>query len=134
MKLYFAPRTRASRPRWLLEELGVPYELVRLDMAKKEHKEPSYLALHPHGAVPALTDGEVTIFESAAICLYLADKFPEKKLAPPVGSPARGLYYQWIIYGMATMEAPILEAYLHTRGLPEEKRSAEAAASAQAKI
>ena len=94
MKLYYAPQTRATRPRWMLEEIGAPYELVRLQLSKGEHKQPEYLKIHPHGAVPAYSDGEVTMFESAAICAYLADKFPDKRLAPPLGSPQRGLYYQ----------------------------------------
>jgi glutathione S-transferase len=112
MKLYYAPQTRALRPRWLLEELGVPYEIIRLDMSKGEHKKPDYLAVHPHGAVPALVDGDTTLIESAAICAYLADKFPEKRLAPAPGTPARGLYYQWLFYAMATLEPAVLECFL----------------------
>jgi len=123
MKLYYAPQTRATRPRWMLEEIGVPYELVRLQLSKGEHKQPEYLKIHPHGAVPAFSDDEVTMFESAAICAYLADKFPDKRLAPPLGSPQRGLYYQWLVYSMATMEPPVLKVFLNTRMLPEEKRS-----------
>jgi glutathione S-transferase len=76
MKLYYARQTRASRARWMLEEIGEPYELVRLDLSKGEHKRPEYLKIHPHGAVPALVDGETSMFESAAICAYLADKLP----------------------------------------------------------
>ena len=127
MKLYYAPRSRAARPRWMLEEIGAPYELVRLDLAKGEQKRPEYLKIHPHGVVPALSDGEVTLFESAAICAYLADKFPDKHLAPPLGSPARGYYYQWLIYSMATAEPPVLKVFLNTVMLPEAKRSAAAA-------
>ena len=123
MKLYYAPQTRATRPRWMLEEIGAPYELVRLQLSKGEHKRPEYLKIHPHGAVPAYSDGEVTMFESAAICAYLADKFPDKRLAPPVGSAERGLYYQWLVYSMATMEPPVLKVFLNTRMLAEEKRS-----------
>jgi glutathione S-transferase len=125
MKLYFAPQTRAGRPRWMLEELGVPYELVQLDLAKGEHKKPEYMKIHPHGAVPALVDGDLALFESAAICSYLADKYPEKKLAPPVGTPARGLYYQWMHYAMATVEPPLLQTFLHTVMLPEAQRKPE---------
>ena len=77
MKLYYAPQTRATRPRWLLEELEVPYELIRISLAQGEQKKPEYLKIHPHGLVPALVDGGVTLFESSAICLYLADKFPK---------------------------------------------------------
>ena len=123
MKLYYARMTRSGRPRWMLEETGAPYELARLDLSKGEHKNPEYMKIHPHGAVPALVDGDVAMFESAAICLYLADKFPEKRLAPPVGSPERAAYYQWMVYSMATMEPPVLKIFLNTRLLPEEKRS-----------
>lgn len=126
MKLYFSPQTRAGRPRWLLEEIGAPYELARIDLQKGEHKKPEYLKIHPHGAVPALIDGDLALFESAAICMYLADKFPEKKLAPELGTPARGLYYQWMVYSMATLEPPVLEIFLNTMMLPEAERSAAA--------
>jgi glutathione S-transferase len=131
MKLYYSPQTRAGRPRWVLEEIGAPYELVKLDMAKGEHKSPEYLKIHPHGAVPALSDGDLTLFESAAICSYLADKFPEKQLAPPVGTPARGLYYQWMHYAMATLEPPVLQIFLNTVMLPEAERSAAAVEKAK---
>jgi glutathione S-transferase len=134
MKLYYAPQTRAGRPRWLLEEIGVPYELARLDLSKGEHKSPEYLKIHPHGAVPALVDGDLAMFESAAICAYLADKFPDRRLAPPVGTPARGLYYQWMHYSMATLEPPVLQVFLHTIMLPEDKRSAAAVDEAKTKF
>ena len=134
MRLYYAPQTRAGRPRWLLEEIGLPYELVRLDLSKGEHKSPAYLKIHPHGAVPALVDGDLTMFESAAICAYVADKFPEQRLAPPVGTPARGLYYQWMHYSMATLEPPVLQVFLHTMMLPEDKRSAAAVDEARSRF
>jgi glutathione S-transferase len=125
MKLYDAAQTRSTRPRWLLEEIGEPYDLVRLDLSKGEHKTPEYLKIHPHGAVPALVDGDLVMFESAAICAYLADKFPDKKLAPPVGTPARGRYYQWLVYCMATLEPPVLQVFMHSTRLPEAERSAK---------
>jgi glutathione S-transferase len=128
MKLYFSPRSRAVRPRWLLEELGVPYELVRVDLAAGEQKKPEHLAVHPHGAVPALVDGDLKLFESAAICAHLADKYPEKHLAPPLGTTDRALYYQWLVYSVATLEPPILQVFLNTIMLPEAQRSAAAAA------
>lgn len=123
MKLYHARQSRSIRPRWLLEELGVPYELVTLDMSKQEHKAPDYLKIHPHGALPALVDGDLALMESAAICAYLADKYPEKRLAPRVGSPARGPYYQWIVYTIATMEPPLIDVFMNTVRLPEAERS-----------
>lgn len=132
MNLYYAPRTRATRPRWMLEEIGAPYELMRLDLNKREHKKPEYLKIHPHGVVPAFADGELVMFESAAICAYLADKFPDKRLAPPPGTPSRGLYYQWLVYSMATAEPPVLQVFLNTVMLPEPKRSAAAAEEGRA--
>jgi glutathione S-transferase len=111
MKLYFAPRTRAIRPRWLLEELGVPYELVKLDLARQENTTPAYLAVHPLGDLPALVDGEVTLLESLAICLHLADRFPEKHLAPLVGSAERGPYYQWMVFAEVTLDQVVMAFY-----------------------
>ncbi|WP_375767002.1 glutathione S-transferase family protein [Archangium gephyra] len=122
MKLYFAPRTRAVRPRWLLEELGVPYELVRLDLTRQENNTPEYLAVHPLGELPALVDGEVTLLESLAICLYLADRFPEKQLAPPLGSAERGSYYHWMAFAEMSLDSVVMAFYWHAQ-LPEEKKA-----------
>jgi glutathione S-transferase len=123
LKLYHATQTRSVRPRWLLEEIGAEYELVRLDMSQQEHKRPEYLRIHPHGAVPALVDGDLALFESAAICAYLADKFPEAQLAPAPGTAERGRYYQWMFYAMATLEPPVLQIFMNTVMLPEAERS-----------
>lgn len=122
MKLYHAPMTRSSRVLWLLGELGQTCEIAPVNVFIGEGRKPEYRAVHPHGYVPALEiDGE-TIIESGAICLYLADKFAEKKVAPPHGSPLRAKYYQWVVYVPATPD-PALETILfHTRFLPEERR------------
>lgn len=122
MKLYYVPQTRAARPRWMLEELGLPYELVRLDPKKGDNKRAEYLRVHPLGKVPALEDGEVAIFESTAIVLYLADK--AGRLAPPAGSAARAEYYQWILFGATTLEPPVAEISSHTHNRPAELRVA----------
>lgn len=122
MKLYFAPRTRAIRARWLLEELGVPYELVKLDLARQENTTPAYLAVNPLGEIPALVDGDVTLLESLAICLHLADRFPESHLAPPVGSAERGPYYQWMVFAEGRLDSLVMEFYRHAQ-LPEEQKA-----------
>ena len=122
MKLYSATQSRGVRPRWLLEEIGAPYELVRVNLTAGEQKKPAYLAINPNGTVPTLVDGDLTLFESAAICQYLADKFPDKRLAPPAGTPARGLYYQWIHYAMSGLEPPAVAIFLHTIQKPEAER------------
>lgn len=124
MKLYYVPGTRAFRVRWLLEEAGEPYELVRLSFRAGEHKRPEYLAIHPLGSVPSLIDGDITIFESNAIIMHIADKHIDKGLAPPLGTKERAAYYQWMEYATATVEARI-DAPFH-RGLwakPEERAS-----------
>jgi glutathione S-transferase len=123
MKLYFAPRTRSTRPRWMLEELGVPHEIVRVDLDTKQHREPDYLRIHPLGQVPALVDGDVTVFESIAICMYLADKFPERAMAPGAGSPKRAPYYQWLLFCPSALEPAIGRWAQHGGDVAEPERT-----------
>ena len=104
MKLYFNPRSRASITKWILDEFQVPYELVPIDFEKKEHKSPEFLAINPAGKLPALEDQGQKIFESVAIGLYLAEKFPEANLAPPVGSAERGRYLSLMVFATSQLE------------------------------
>lgn len=134
MKLYYAAQSRAVRPRWMLEEIGAPYEIARVNLTAGEQKRPEYLALNPNGAVPTLVDGDLTMWESAAICQYLADKFPQAKLAPPAGTPARGLYYQWIHFAMSGIEPPAVAIFLHTIQRPEAERIPAVVAEARKSI
>ncbi|MEJ2117207.1 MAG: glutathione S-transferase family protein [Alphaproteobacteria bacterium] len=101
---YYLPRTRSRTVLWMLEELGVPYEMKILDTANKELQSPEFLAINPMGKVPAITHNGTPVTESAAICLYLADAFPEAKLAPALNSPERGAYYRWAFFAAATLE------------------------------
>jgi len=133
MKLYFCPQTRATRPRWMLEELGVPYELALIDVMKGEQKQESYMKVHPLGYVPALDDGGHIFFESAAIVQYLADKYADKGFAPALGSKERGEYYQWISFAMTELEPSLVTILMQTRFLPEDQRSPEAMAKAVAR-
>ncbi|TMA65219.1 MAG: glutathione S-transferase family protein [Deltaproteobacteria bacterium] len=133
MKLYYSTQSRAVRPRWMLEEIGAPYELVRLQLGT-DTKTPAYLKINPNGTVPALVDGDLVLFESAAICQYLADRHPEKRLAPPVGTPARGLYYQWIHYAMSGLEPPLVTIFLHTIRKPEAERIPALVAEARTQL
>jgi glutathione S-transferase len=105
-RLYYMPRTRSSRVLWLLEEIGVPYELSRLPGAQRQSAE--HLNRHPLGRVPALELGDgTTMFESAAICLQLADLHPDAGLIAPIGSAERALVYQWVLFGMTELEGPL---------------------------
>jgi glutathione S-transferase len=130
MKLYYVPKTRASRPRWVLEELGVPYDLVRLDPAKAETRSAEHMERHPLGHVPVLEDRGQAIFVSGAICLHLADLFPEKRLLPPPGSVERGLAYQWVLFSMTEMEPPLIGLSTEARK-PEVERDTAATARAR---
>lgn len=92
--------------RWMLEELGVPYKTTVLDFGTTM-KEPEYLAINPMEKVPAIIHGKTVITESAAICAYLADAFPEAELAPPPGSYLRGPYYRWLFFVAGPVDAAI---------------------------
>lgn len=133
MKLYYVPKTRSSRPRWVLEELGVPYELVRLDPARGETRTPEHLARQPLGHVPVLDDGGHLIFESSAICLHLAERYPERRLLPPPGSVERGIVYQWLFYAMTELEPPLVALSAESRK-PEGERDAAVAGDARARF
>ncbi len=133
IKLYTRPRTRGSRPRWILEEIGVPYEMVPVESGAAK-TNPDYLKIHPLGAVPAMQDGDLTLFESSAICLHLAEKFPEKKLIPPPASKDRAHCYQWIAFVLTTVEPPAFTYFLHTVRYDEARRNPAMAAEAKEKI
>jgi glutathione S-transferase len=105
-RLYYMPRTRSSRVLWLLAEIDAPCELVKL--APEQRQSVEHLARHPLGRVPALElDDGTVVFESAAICLQLADLHPEAGVIGPLGSPERALVYQWVLFGMTELEAPL---------------------------
>jgi glutathione S-transferase len=106
----------------MLEELSVPYELVRVDLDAKENRESAYLRVNPLGRVPALVDGNVTVFESIAICMYLADRYPERGLAPVVSSPLRAPYYQWLLFCASTIEPAIGRWAQHGGDVTEAER------------
>lgn len=134
MKLYHAKFTRSTRPRWALEEIGVPYELVRLDFAAGDTRTPEYRRIHPHGKVPALDTGSGVMIESGAMVAWLADRFPEAGLAPAFDAPDRAAYTQWLFYAVATAEPPCVDFFDHTRRLPEDQRSPTVARDAQGKM
>jgi glutathione S-transferase len=106
LTLYTNPMSRGRIARWMLEEVGQPYRTDVLDYATSM-KAPAYLAINPMGKVPALRHGDVVVTETAAICAYLADTFPEAKLAPPPGDRRRGPYYRWLFFTAGPVEAAI---------------------------
>ncbi|MFT3923354.1 MAG: glutathione S-transferase family protein [Myxococcales bacterium] len=119
---YHNPFSRGRIVQWMLEEVGAPYrvELVRLD--QREQKRPEYLAVNPMGKIPTIVHRGVVITEAAAICTYLADAFPETKLAPALTDPARGTYLRWLFFGAGCIE-PALADKLLERPAPAPERS-----------
>lgn len=104
--LYTNPQSRGRIARWMLEEVGQPHKVEMLDYASSM-KAPAYLAINPMGKVPALRHGDAVITETAAICAYLADAFPESRLAPPPGSKLRAPYYRWLFFSSGPVEAAV---------------------------
>lgn len=131
MKLYHNPRSRSTRPNWLLEEIGLDAERVSIDFAKGEQKSPEYLAINPLGQLPAWTEGETTITESLAICLYLADVHGPHLVPPP--GPGRAAYYRWMVYPVGTLEPRMMEVFHHKAGGDTEKMT-EAKAKLDASV
>lgn len=109
LTLYHAFPSRSSIVRWMLEEVGEPYDLEILRLADGEQLKPAYLAINPMGKVPALKHEGVVITEAAAICTYLADAFPQAKLNVPVGDPRRGVYLKWLFFGPGCLEPAITD-------------------------
>jgi glutathione S-transferase len=122
---------------WLLEEIGAPYELTEISGAERRSEQ--HLRRHPLGRVPALELGDgTTMFESAAICLQLADLNPDAGLIGPVGSPERGLVYQWVVFAVSELEGPLFRWIRDLRegvvDSPAHDRFTEAAAAMQSEL
>ena len=106
LTFYTNPQSRGRIARWMLEETGCAYETVALDYGTTM-KGADYLAVNPMGKVPAIKHGDTVVTETAAICAYLADAFPDAGLAPPPGNPSRGPYYRWMFFAAGPVEAVI---------------------------
>jgi glutathione S-transferase len=103
LKLYYAPRTRAVRVRWLLEELGLPYELARIEFRGGTN----FAQATPLGKLPVLEDGDTVIGESGAILEYILERYGDGRLAPALGSPLRGAFLQWLHFAEGTAFPPL---------------------------
>jgi glutathione S-transferase len=118
---YTNPMSRGRIVRWMLEEVGEPYQTEIMDYATTL-KGPAYLAINPMGKVPAISHGGVVVTEAAAICAYLADAFPAKGLAPPLGDKRRGPYFRWLFFGAGPVEQATGVRALGLEIAPEQKR------------
>ncbi|WP_040485554.1 glutathione S-transferase family protein [Lutibaculum baratangense] len=109
MKLYWCPHTRSFSILWLMEEAGLPYERVLVDIHAGEQRKETYLSINPMGKVPALVDGETVVAEQGAICAYVADRYPESGLAPRIDEPSRGRYLEWLFFAGSCIEPAFME-------------------------
>lgn len=115
LKLYGGARSRASIVQWYLEELGVPYEFVLLNMEAGEHRQPEYLAINPFGKVPAIVDGNFKLWESGAIVLYLAEKYGKM----PASLEEKNVVTQWVLFGNSTLATGLFIEATREKEMPK---------------
>src|SRR6476660_9724181 len=109
IQLYWSPRSRSFSAIWLMEETGLPYERVLTDITTGAQKAPEFLKINPMGKVPALKDDDAALGEAAAICGYIADRYPETKLAPAPSDPKRARYLQWLFFSPSCIEPALIQ-------------------------
>ena len=122
LTLYHAVPSRSAIIRWMLEEVGEPYDIHLLSLSRGDNRAADYLAVNPMGKVPALRHGDVVITEAAAICTYLADAFPKAGLNIPIGDPRRGIYLKWLFFAPSCMEPAVTD-----RAFPRKEEARRAA-------
>ena len=122
MKLYGYRNGRTLRAAWALEEVGAQYEYVEIDLKRGEGQKPKFLEINPSGKVPVLDDGGTIITESAAICMHIAEKYPQSRLLPPIGTLERSQCYKWTSYIITELDTPLWTIAKHRFALPRERR------------
>lgn len=132
LQLHYYPSTAAMAPHMLLEEIGAPFELVLVDRPANAHKSPAYLTLNPNGLIPVLTDGDLVLYETAAIMLYLCDKYPHARLAPTVGTMERAHFYKWLVWLTNTLQTSLIVYFYPERWVNEGNTAGAAEVKAQA--
>ena len=121
MKLYEFGPTRSIRARWMLQELAIDFDAVSVNLLGREHGKPEFLAINPAGKVPVLTDGDLVLTESAAIVLYLAEKYPDRGFLP-TDPRQRAEVNRWILFAVTELEQPLWRITKHTSLYPEQDR------------
>ena len=132
LQLHYYPSTASMAPHIVLQELGVPFELVLVDRTADAHKAPEYLRLNPNGLIPVLTDGDLVLYESAAICLYLCDRHPQAKLAPALGTAERAHFYKWLMWLTNTLQTTLITYFYPERLVNPGNAAGAAEVKAQA--
>ena len=135
-QLHYSPGTASMAPHILLEEMGVPFELVTVDLEHHAHKSAAYLRLNPNGRIPVYVEGDLVLYESAAICLHLCDSVPQAGLIPALGTAQRANCYKWLMWMTNTLQAELLVYFYPERWTKEGNTSgaAELKSCAEARI
>jgi glutathione S-transferase len=134
MQLHYFPSNASMTPHMVLEELGVPYELVLVDRTTNAHHSPEYLKLNPNGKIPVLVDGALVLYETAAITLHLADTHAAAGLAPALGTPERAQFYKWLMWLSNTLQAEMPLYFYSDRWADTPEAVAQVKARAEAHI
>ena len=136
IQLHYDSGTAAMIPHILLEELGVPYQRVLVQRAQQQHKDPAFLKLNPNGLLPVLVDGDLVLYEAAAIALHLCDTHPQSRLAPAPGTAERAHFYKWLVWLTNTLQPALLAYFYPERWVKEgnAEGAAEVKARAQEKV
>jgi glutathione S-transferase len=134
--LHYYPSNASFAPHVLLQEIGAPFQLQLVDRKAGAHKSPAYLALNPNGLIPVLVDGDLVLYETAAICLHLVDTHPAANLAPPVGSHERAQFYKWLVWLTNSLQATLIHYFYPDRLVDagNESGAAQVTAHAQAQV
>jgi glutathione S-transferase len=125
LTLYGKPKSRSLRVSWTLEELDVDWDYFLVDFNSGAKRDPEFLAVSPQGKVPVLKDGDLVLIESAAICMFLAEKYGDGRLLPKRGSDLSGLHHQWVSFITNELEQPLWSIGKHKFALPESLRIPE---------
>jgi len=126
LTLHYHPSDASLMPHILLEELGLPFELALVDRSRQAQKSPDYLKLNPNGLIPVLVDGELVLYETAAILMHLADSHPAAELMPPLGSAERAQAYKWLCWLSNTLQSHLVVYFYAERYVAPGRASAAA--------
>ena len=133
-QLHYYPGNASMAPHLLLEEIGAPFELKLVDRAQQAHKTAAYLRLNPNGLIPVLVDGDLVLYEAAAICLHLVDTHPQAGLAPAPGTPERAHFYKWLVWLTNSLQATLILYFYPERWADTPEAVAQVRAHAEAKV
>ena len=134
LQLHYFPSNASMAPHMLLEELGVPFALQLVGRTQGAHKSPAYLQLNPNGLIPVIVDGDLVLYETAAICLHLVDTHPDAGLAPAIGTPERAQFYKWLVWLTNTLQAALILYFYPERWADSPDAVAQVKAHAEAKV